>query len=995
MATPENASTPLSQGITGLPPGLLIQSNDLSVLPEDSVPKPIVVAPYYLDGLKTELERLRARAKTFTIQLGGLLDGISIPAEASIIDGSGINAYAFDAFPYDKRIDSIYLNHCRADIPLASVLGFRLNDIEMKLDDLSNHPTLIQLTGKQAPTWLGRATITARSVTIPTLPQLTFKGAAEGADAIRASYDLNSGDLSLAVAKAELQSNTVELQITDSELNFLNRDQSVSLSGRGTFRLNRFSPDPLTGEIQLSIAGGTLRSARATLKTETPLSGLALSGSLSAAYDHSTKTGSLKLDQAQLLGIGVEGSLTYSKKMLRGALALNNLQLNALTFGNFSLVPISGKAVYHFASSTSSHPGGSVDFKDVTVALEIGNQPTRFTGDLSLSLDQRGTPSLTSASLTLASDLPVNLAGFNVVLKGTQASAPTRLSLQRVGETLVPSLSGEVQFTDLNQLNLILPEGGLTYGKDGQGWDLNEVSLNFADQLDLGSARIGSNAFVRYQPGLLTVSPDLSINLDAVDVALRPIGKLVNRYVKPVTAPVIEAFKADIDLLSMDSIRSSLDQLKSTLGIDLPAAWRSLVAYLEDYPGNPYKDSRLTVGELLDFTAYQGYRLVSENPTTAKEIFQSVFNTSIPDWLAELPQGIDYATISLAASISRMERLNAFATNLLQTPVGTTQWLSLPFALQLRATATTAEFVGGNTSKQQLLATLAPAEQRLQQLEADGLNPGPRSEASLEVTTLPLQFKTDLVLPMLDDPLASVLAIINNQPFDLVRADVALSSGVALGYGLPMATVAAPVPLLAAALQAVNATMQLRAGLNATAAFSLGLTTTAETLGHVLDQGQELSENVDRIIGGLSGADAAGRDLGLYVSQSPMKPMLKLEPWLQAGMALGRFGLSAEAYGRLQGRAEFTLNDRDGDGRLYVNDLLTGTASLPGVSSQVNLATRVGVKYDSWLGGSDLYTDLPLLSKSNLLVAQERSLTSSISSAEAGWIGANTGWAAV
>lgn len=990
MATEAPTTKAIKKGIKGPVPGLLIQSSDLAFVPPDSNPRPIRVSPFYLNAGGAALEKLSARAKSFSIHLGGVLDGVEIP-EAHLIDGAGTNAYAFDSSPYDNRVDSFYVDRYQTSLPQLSVLGFQLRDASINFEDLSNHPTLISLVANPEKSWLGRVTLAASEIAIPSFPQLTFEPQLQGGDAISASYDLNNGDLSLAVAKAEFQSKAVDFEIADSKLKFFNDPQSVSLTGRGSLQLKRFSPDALMGDLELVIANGKLRSARASVRADAPLSRLALSGLVTAAYDHSSKTGSLTLDAAEILGVGFQGRLDYTKKVLSGSLALNNPEQKLLQVGDFSLVPVKGRVNYRYGASRSDKPSGEIDFRDVSFTLGIGGQSASFTGDLSLQLDPGGTPSLASASLTLDSDLSIDLDGLRVQLMGSQSSAPTRLSLASVNGVLVPSLSGRVEFPDLSQLGLVLPEGGLTYG--GSGWSLNDISLEFGDSRDLGSVRIGANAYARYQSGLLTVSPDLSINLDAFNLALKPIGELVNRYVTPVVAPIVQAFKTDIDLLSVDSVRSSLEWVKDKLGVDLPAAWSALVAYLEDYPGNPYKDSRLTAGELLDFTTYQAYKFVASNPSTAQQAFQSAFNVPMPTWLAELPAGMDFSAISMAATISRMERLGEFAAKLMQAPLRTEQWLSLPFAFQVGATAAKPELVGGEATKQQLAAALNALATQLGQVVPADVKPPAAPKGGGFMKGLPLQFNTDLVVPLLDDPLASLLAVVANQPFDLVRSDFSVSSGVTLGYGLPMATIAAPLPPLATALQAVNATLRLQAGLNAAAALSLGLTTTAERLGGLLQRPQHLSQTVDRIIGSLAGADPLGRDLGFFVGQAPNTPFLKLDPWLQAGLAMGRFGFDAEAYGRLLGSAGFTLTDGDGDGRLYLNDVLTGQIGMPGVKADVNLAARVGLKVDSPLGGEDIYTEQPIVRQANRLVATEPWRPQNNVDANPAWLMAADPWA--
>lgn len=783
-----------------------------------------------------------------------------------------------------------------------------------------------------------------------------------------ASYDIASGDLQLDLAQMVYSSPQISASLGDSQLRLINSSKTVSFLGNGQLNLPGLGLDNLSSSIDLRAINGALDSLKASVIVSTPISVLGLVGTLGFDHSFTTGAGTLSVQGGKLLGVGVAGQLNYNLTTINGSLTLDNSATSPLSLGTGGLAftPTKGTVSlsYDWGNPNPGGRGGLFSFKDSAFNIDLDGKTVSFSGDVSLALTPDGTTSLKSASLKLDSDVELNLGGFNVSLLASDPLAPAKLSLVISNGALVPALSGKVAFNDLGGLQLTVPEGGISYGANG--WAFNDVQLNLGQNLDLGPVRLGSQASARYQNGTVTLNPDLSVNLDTFALGLKPIGQLVNDVVTPITAPIVKVFTTNIDLGSFAAVRDAMATVKSIADIDLATAWSGLVDFLEDVPGNPYKDSVLTAGELLDFVSYRAFDFVQKNPRIANTAFEAVFNADLPSWLLELPQGVNYADISMSATVARLDAINNLAVSLLEPVTQNNRWVSVPIAIELAANSTKPNLSGGDASRQALEAQLRQLSGGLQKL--DQLNQNQAPVAVREVKTLPLKFGYDFSMPLFDDTVNTILKLITNQPFDVVHADFSLSSGVELNLALPLAELAAAYPPAYAALKAIDAKFDLRTGLGAQLGLSLGLTSSAPSL---LAIGKEIgdypSQTPAALVKLFSGRDpVTGGALGLYVGQTPGTPMLQLSPYVQAGLGGGRFGVDALAYGRVDGTINVNLASPDGANRAYLSDVVTGLASLPGIKATGSLDGTVGLKVDTLVGGLEPKLSFPIVNDATL-----------------------------
>ena len=954
--------------IKGLRPGLQFIAKE-GVFQFSDSPKPISVSPSYLKTTakpSAVLMKPRRLLKSFNVTLGGGLDGLVLP-DAILADNAGTRAFTFDTKPYDGTEDSFYLESYTASVPSLTALGLKLDGLKLEFQDLSNHPDLVNQVKAAPGSWLGRVTLRGAALSIPSVPQLSLTPQVDGVDAFKADYSLNTGDLALNLSNAAYQSPALTLGLSNAQLSLSNASKDVTIKGTGTLSVPALGFDKLGASLDLKVVNAALDSLKGSITAQAPIAPLGLAGTLGLDYSFKTKAGTLSVQGGQLLGIGVDGQLQYGPQSLSGTLTLRNQGVTpkSLKIGALELTPLQGSVNLDYAWAGSS-PGGSLKLQNLDFNLGLGGKSASFRGDVSLALIPKALPQLASASLQLTSDLDVNLGGFNVTLLASDPAAPTKFTVLNRNGSLVPSLSGTIAFRDLNGLTLAVGEGGLNYGPSG--WSFTDGSLSLGSSVELGPLKLGPQASAQMKNGSLTINPDLSVNLDLFNQALKPVGQLVNDVVTPIATPIVKVFKTDIDLASNPKIQKGFAEIKSKKNVDLQKAWVGLVDYLEAVPGNAYKDQKLTAGELLDFVTYSAFQYVRKNPNTANLAFKKAFGTDLPSWLLELPQGIDYSKISLSANIARLESISKLAAALVNAPAGTGQWVPLPEAVfALPMNSATPSLSGGEDARKALDATLAQLSAQIDQLNTG--QPAAATTTTAKVTKLPLQVDVGLKLPLKEQPVDTLLKMIAQKPFDLVRTDFKVSSGVEMNMAVPLAELATPVPQAYAILKAINPRLDLRAGLGAQLALSLGVSSTAPAL---LSMASAIKANPKQTTAELlklfSGTDAltGQQKVGAFVGQTPGTPMLKLSPWLQTGLAIGNWGVDALVYGRLNGTVDVNLTSSDGSNRAYLKDVLTGVASWPGIQAKGSLDTELGLKIDTIFGGVNPKVNIPIVKGATL-----------------------------
>jgi hypothetical protein len=870
---------------------------------------------------------------------GGLFEKVDLDLrDVSIFDlGSG-KASAY-------YIESSDLTYAELDL-----LGVVIPQARLSLRGLTNHPALTQGSG-----WIGRVTISGDSIQLPSIQGLSITPR-RGSDAA-VVLDVYPQSRSVGVGLDGITYRDDLLQVSGSgNLSIsagLPGDLKLGFKGVCELALPGLGLLPLVGDLDFTVDQQKLQTIGVGIESTQSIAGLGFAGRLNFRHDVSLNQGRIELSKAKLFDLALSGSLAYDSSGIRGTLAVDGTSQPTLTVAGLSLKPLNGTILYNYAKTEQGAWAGDVSLAGA-FDVAIGSGSARFNGDLSLSLDGNGMASFRSANLELASDLDLSLSGFSLRLAGQDGGtlAPTRLGLIKNNGTLTPSLSGTLILPSFSGLAIELPANGLTYGPTG--WQLNGFNARLNQDLDLGMLKLGDAAQLSYRDGLLSLNPDLSVNLAAFNLAIKPLGNLIVTYFAPVVDPIISIFKTDIDLRNIASVNSALESLRDVLNLDLPTAWASVVAYLEAYPGNPYRDNQLTAGELLDFVVYTAFDKVQSNPQAASAVFRQVFGLDLPGWLKDLPQGVSYAPFSLASTVKRLEDIKIFGSELSAIQLAKSDWVKLPLELQLNASAAAPTLGGPEQSQEQLRRQLGEdlksLSTGLRQLANFNDQQVQRSQAIGFRQQSPLSFDVDFNLPLLDDPVTAITSLIANRPFDLLSTNLALRSGIDLGYRVPLSTLVAAIPAAgqaaAGVLQALNASLNLRAGLMAEAALSLGLTTTANTLGTLIGSMADPDANAASLVKAFASKDADGNSMGLYVGQPSSRPLLSLLPSVQVGLGFDRL-IAAEVFGKVEGDVGLSLDHRL-DGRYYLTDALTGQLVPPGLN--VSADVKAGVGLSSSLG---------------------------------------------
>jgi hypothetical protein len=897
--------------------------------------------------------KLRTRtyiAKNSVVNFGGLFEDLDL------------NVGSLHVFLLPNGGKAFYLQDVSLDYGDLSLGGLSLKGASVGIEGLTNHPDVYGKNG-----WFGTVKLGAESLLFSSIPELSLSAAKPGKDALSIGYNFATRSLELALSNLAYRSHQLDLSASGRLVigSGVNSSSRLDFSGSGSLALSALGLPAISGELDVVVDDQKLKTIKLKVLVDAkqPIAPIGLSGSLEFQHDVLLEQGQIILSGARLFEIPIAGSLAYDSAGFRSALSIDTARPGSIDLGGLQVTPRSGRLGLNYFKNPQGVWGGDIKLSGV-FDLGLSGLQVSFRGDVELSLDPSASPSLKSASLTLASDVDLAIGGFNLRLLSNDPVAPTKLSLVNSNGALVPSLSGKVAFSDLAGLQLTVPEGGISYGANG--WAFNDVQLDLGQNLDLGPVRLGSQASAHYQNGKVTLNPDLSVNFDTFALGLKPIGQLVNDVVTPITAPIVKVFTTNIDLGSVAEVRDAMATLKSKTDIDLASAWSGLVGFLEDVPGNPYKDNVLSAGELLDFVSYRAFDFVQKNPGIANTAFKAVFNTDLPSWLLELPQGINYADLSMSATVARLDAINKLAASLLEPVTQDNRWVSVPMAIELAANSINPNLSGDDASRQALEAQLRQLSGGLQKLEQLSQNQAPA--AVREVKTLPLKFGYGFSVPLYDDTVNTLLKLIGNKPFDVVRGDFSLSSGVELNLALPLAELATAFPPAYAVLKAIDARFDLRTGLGAQLALSLGLSSSAPSL---LAIGKEIGGNFNQTPAALlklfSGRDpVTGSALGLYVGQTPGTPMLQLSPYVQAGLGGGRFGVDGLAYGRVDGTIKVDLTSPDGSNRAYLSDVVTGLASLPGIKATGSLDGTVGLKVDTLVGGLEPKVIFPIVKDATL-----------------------------
>ena len=422
-------------------------------------------------------------ATSFKLVFGGSLAEVPA-AEQPILDGSGVQAIAFDT-NNDRRTDSFFFSEYTLKYPTIKAFGLLLNDVEIKLKDLSNHPTLLQRQGLSGGSWLGSISVAAKQLGFSAIPALTLSPSSSGSSGLQATYNLATGDLTADLGQLSYASADTALSIANTKLTISNSNKDISLSGVGSLSLPRFGLTGLEGSLDLEVANEALKRIQATIQATTPLGRLGLAGKLSVEQNFSTSTGSIAITDGTIAGVGVSGNLSYrnagdpATDVITGELSFDNqvarkpLRIGwpgASTFG-LDLVPLSGKVDYLYRPLGAAEEGGHLSFKDMRFDIITGKTSASFQGNLVLSLDAKGDVSVQDMKLSLLNDATLQSDVFGTLsIKKPTPETPATFSLKRVSTTpggpsdLIPEFDGRITYES--------PGGGLLFEASGLAYEI-------------------------------------------------------------------------------------------------------------------------------------------------------------------------------------------------------------------------------------------------------------------------------------------------------------------------------------------------------------------------------------------------------------------------------------------------------------------------------------------------------------------------------------------
>ena len=459
------------------PNGLMLSAPSFTVYPSAAQVK---VVPFYAEeGVNLVVPRYAAQS--FRLVFGGSLAEVPT-AEQPILDGSGVQAIAFDS-NNDRNTDSFFFSEYTLKYPTIKAFGLLFSDVEIRLKDLSNHPTLLQREGLSGGSWLGRISVSANQLSFSSLPALTLSPSSTGSSALQATYTLATGDLTADLGQLNYTSADTALSIANTKLTISNSSKDITLSGVGSLSLPRFGLTGLQGSLDLEVANEVLKRVHATIHATTPLGRLGLAGKLSVEQNFSTSTGSIAITDGSIAGVGFSGNLNYrnagdpATDLITGQLSFDNqvarkpLRLGwpgASSFG-LDLVPLAGNIEYLYRPLGAADEGGHISFKDMRFDIITGKTSASFQGNLVLSLDANGGVSVQDMNLSLLKDATLQSDVFGTLsIQKPNPDTPAMFTLKRVPRTpdgpsdLIPEFDGRITYESPGS-GLLFEASGLAY----------------------------------------------------------------------------------------------------------------------------------------------------------------------------------------------------------------------------------------------------------------------------------------------------------------------------------------------------------------------------------------------------------------------------------------------------------------------------------------------------------------------------------------------------
>lgn len=598
--------------------------------------------------------------------------------------------------------------------------------------------------------------------------------------------------------------------------------------------------------------------------------------------------------QGDPLGLSLQGTieeLSIAKLLkLSGNFLINyvNTTTKKINFeGNLTDLEIAGFDIFNQLGIASSKVEATYASNgdlsaDVTITLAAGAHLKIGEFDLGLggsqlSLKYKKDASNPSGTLTLAGDGNMTLGSTNIAVNGSfQAS----INL----DTGAPSL-------DFLSLNLT-PNGPANFGI----FELNNTSISYQNgsiNLDVGQTRVNARF-------LNQLASPIYNTIDTMAPALNPVVDLLTYQVpnEIETAEIaIEIPAIKIPTLVFTGWRSGL------FGIKFPTfktEWKEitpeiktviapaidigtpLTSLLESYSGNPFQNGELEIIELIDglgaVAFYVNQKLAAVGLGDAFEPYVAIYGNKA--------YSMDYP--ALAPIVGTIDTLLDLASAGKQTL--TQEWLDLPaFEVDLNVASGDLDFNVDNNQDNvfsNLAGSIGPFGQLYSFVNTNNPIPsGPTAPVETPGTSSTLGFtdRSSLRVPILENPIKSILYFVLDKPLDLfeynldltgslkARASVDLGSWVAALIGVP-------IPLILGGNVGLTANLDTTVGFTAS---SKAIKDIATSVGNLFSNNNTGSfEDVYKSI--VKGVTEANRGVYLDISED----FLTLQPEASVDLSL-------------------------------------------------------------------------------------------------------------
>lgn len=785
----------------------------------------------------------------------------------------------YDLNNNDGLADHVYLDGTAVAITDLKTDWFSADSATLNFNQLSNLPVLNTNNESQAG-FTGAINLAIQNGLIG--DTIRF-GEATGI------YDLGQGSLNLSLNA--LTTTLPWLSLSGSGNLRLNLNPSknpyLTVTGIATVDPGIEELRPFTGNIELQLdQQGSLTQLTGMLLGGTSgsqLGNLTFNGDLSFSYDPQLDTATIN-GNVSIAGIDAGGSITYKPKS--GDFIANLKAKNQTEFeiaDGLRLTPLDLGIRYQYNPNNGSlvtlSGAANIQIDDINLDIEA-DLAARFTAGTNQLTLEGGSLKLIQPSQGL------KIAGFNVELIADSAGNLPSINLVRENGDLVPQLRGAMRLPDLQGLTLELtPETGqITYSSE-QGWTIDglEVDLTPSGPLNLGLFTIGDSAKIAYSQDAFTVYPELSINVNALSKTFAPLARTIDNTIIPIIDPVVQLLKTDINL----------DDLKDLTGLKPSwiAGWvwdplvssgktihDGLIETLEATPGNPYRDQKLQIVELLDSTGYFIFQLIKNNPSIGRVLADQL---GLPnDFVEAAIAGTPY--ISLASSIAVLESVKNLtqAIRAAEAKIEThnSDFIAVPDLAFRYQPGNIQEILG---SIGQVAQNDSAVVKAILDIQSAWRTPkDTTSETRNEYTSL-LNGSADLSIPLFDDPARFILSALSSDAnLDLFTLDISLDANLGLNYNQQIPIYGIPLVL--------GAQANVRGNLDAVLGISTNINQLKAFASNLKIEGLESA--VDSLL-----APADRQQQGIYLEALPGKPLLSLSPdlRLQAGVDSGLAGLRA------------------------------------------------------------------------------------------------------